>query len=290
MRKVFLPFFLISATLGLSAQEQVIPLYQGRAPGSENWNWHEKETGNTPMKMRILYNVTNPTLTVFRPDPAVANGTAVIICPGGGYYVLNIDHEGINVAKELNKKGITAFVFKYRLVQSLTDDPWKEMMNTFKDTAIRRAKTPPIIKMAQEDLIVAMKYVRSHAPEFNIDTGRIGVIGFSAGGGLSRGMAHNYTPDTRPAFAGVMYLGISPNLKVEVPPDAPPLFIAAATDDILLPAMHNIELYKLWIVAKRSAELHMYATGGHGLREAPSNTWIYRFEEWLGMLGLLKTR
>src|SRR6188474_3453805 len=94
-------------------QQKEIRLYKGPAPGSENWTWEEKKNNINAIKLMTVYNVVNPTLTVFSPDPSIANGTAVIICPGGGFHFLAIENEGNEVAKWLIKKGITAFVLKY---------------------------------------------------------------------------------------------------------------------------------------------------------------------------------
>ncbi|HET9745344.1 MAG TPA: hypothetical protein VFP97_06520, partial [Chitinophagaceae bacterium] len=115
------------------AGQKEIRLYPGAAPGSENWNWEEKETFvKAPLNANVIYNITKPSLTVFTPDSA--NGCAIIICPGGAYHVLNIENEGMKIAKELVKNGITVFIFKYRLVQSLTNDPWQEMQLSRKDS------------------------------------------------------------------------------------------------------------------------------------------------------------
>src|ERR1017187_9836210 len=129
------------------AQHKVIQLYAGTAAGSENWSWNEQETNKNPLNARIAFNVTHPTLTVFLPDSAVTDGTAVIVCPGGGLHVLMVDHDGTDVAKELNKKGIIVVLLKYRLVHSLTDDPWKEMMSGTGDSASEIA----VLKLAEKD-------------------------------------------------------------------------------------------------------------------------------------------
>jgi acetyl esterase/lipase len=264
-----------------AAQQKVIQLYNGAAPGSENWNWDERETSNTPIKLKIAYNVTRPTLTVYRPD--TSNGTAIIIFPGGGMRVLNIEHEGSNVAQALNKRGITVFVLKYRLVRSRTDDPWKEMMDNMKDTARFRGDNAAIRNLVREDAMNAMLYVRKHAADFKIDSNRVGVLGFSAGGGLAIYLSLNGPSVTRPNFAGFIYSAFGKN---EVPANAPPVFIACATDDVLASSTNSINLYNAWIAASNSAELHIYAKGGHGLRGSPeAKTWIIRFQEWLGLQG-----
>ena len=107
----FLTFLVIAFTV--NAQQKVIPLYKGISPGSENWNWTEGETYKNPLNTKIVYNVTQPTLIAYFPDPAVANGSAIIICLGGGFHVLLIDSVGTKLATELTKKGIAVFILKY---------------------------------------------------------------------------------------------------------------------------------------------------------------------------------
>ena len=126
--KLLLVFGLgLTASLPAVSQNKVIRLYDGPAPGSETWK--QKEAGNNDnfWKTRIVYNVTDPTLTVFAPASGTANGTAVVICPGGGFQALSIDSEGFDVARWLTAKGVTCFVLKYRLVESKTTDPTEEM-------------------------------------------------------------------------------------------------------------------------------------------------------------------
>lgn len=274
----------------LNAQQKEIPLYKGAAPGSENWNWQEKEFFvKVPLNAKVVYNVISPTLTVF--SPVNANGCAVIVCPGGGFRVLNFENEGINVAKKLIEKGITVFVLKYRLVQTVTEDPWQETMDAvLKQDSNSRKQTEEVREMAMHDLTTALLYVRQNAPEFNIDPKRIGVLGFSAGAVITAKLAYNFTSAARPDFAAPVYAVISTIKERIVKPDAPPLFIAAATDDSLARVSNSIDLYNDWKNARRPVELHLYTKGGHGLRGSiASQNWILRFEEWLDGLGFLKS-
>jgi acetyl esterase/lipase len=267
----------------------VIPLYPGKAPGSESWTWKEKEMYSEIWQTQVVYNVSEPTLTVYMPPPATANGTAVIIAPGGGFQALSINSEGIDVARWLNAKGVTTFVLKYRLNHTSADDPVKEMMAA--DRKKRDENNAKLIPMAIADGREAVKYVRTHAAEFGIDPKRIGLMGFSAGGTVAAGTAYTYTSESRPDFVAPVYAYTGTLKESVVPSDAPPIYLVAATDDQLGLAPHSIELYNKWIAAGKPAELHMYAKGGHGFgmrrQNLPSDTWIDRFGDWLEAEGLL---
>src|SRR2546427_8436369 len=117
-----------------------------------------------------------PTLTVFPAEPSIANGTAVVICPGGAFFALSIDSEGLDVARWLNTRGVTGFVLKYRLVECKTDDPTRELMARGKLDDI----VAPIVKLAIAGGNAAIGYVRKHAKEYGVNPDRIGILGFSA--------------------------------------------------------------------------------------------------------------
>jgi len=281
----------LSVLLGwsTSAQEKVIRLYPGAAPGSESWTHVEKESRTNLWNTRVVFNVATPTLTVFQPDPAKTVGTAVIICPGGAFFALSIDSEGNDVARWLTSRGVTAFVLKYRLVKCETDDPTREVMTKGADFAELVA---PIVKLAMADGLAAVAYVRQHAGEFGVKPDRIGIIGFSAGGTVVASVAHNYTPESRPDFAAPIYPAYDLAVRGAVPADAPPMFILAATDDQLGLAPQSIKIYNDWTAARKSAELHLYSKGGHGFgmrqQNLPSDRWIERFADWLEVQGWLK--
>jgi acetyl esterase/lipase len=281
---------LLIATLALG-QQKVIQLYDGPAPGSESWNWTEAVSENNAWGAKLVYNVSIPTLTVYSPAPDKANGTAAVICPGGAFVGLAIDHEGTNVAKWLVEKGITCFVLKYRLVRSFTTDPAKEF--TAKGSKLESdPETAAFISLAKADGLAAIQYLRKHADDFNIDPNRVGIIGFSAGGTVAASSLYNYSKETRPDFAATLYPYFPPSMHGGVPKDAPPLFIAAANDDEYAP--HSVDLYTQWHSSKLDAELHMYAKGGHGfgtrVQNFPTDKWMDRFGEWLGVQGLLKSQ
>jgi len=139
----------------LFAQKE-IPLYKGKPPGSENWNWSEKISEENDADIKLIYNVSEPTLTAYLPPSYLATGTAVIIAPGGGLHILAIDKEGTEVAKWLNSKGVAAFVLKHRLVHLETDTPIKEMSRrkTVEEDACQ------VAPLAMADGLAALKYVR----------------------------------------------------------------------------------------------------------------------------------
>ncbi len=127
MNKKIIMALLLLLAMGAKAQQKVIQLYDGVAPGSGSWAYNEKEFADNARHDTLAYNISHPTLTVYPADPSVATGTAVIVCPGGGFYILSMNKEGTDVAHWLNRKGVTVFILKYRLGQSLTDNPGKEL-------------------------------------------------------------------------------------------------------------------------------------------------------------------
>ncbi len=286
LRSLCLVAFL-AASLG--AQE-VIHLYAGAAPGSEDWNYPEKQYFSTIWNTEVVTNVTTPTLTLYKPDPALANGTSVVICPGGGFMALSIDSEGIAVAKWLAAKGVTAFVLKYRLAHT-GEDATKEFMQSFQDQKKFGEMMGKIVPLSIADGLAAVAYVRKHAADWSLAPDRVGIIGFSAGGTVTAGVGLRYTPESRPAFVAPIYAAASGMKDFPVPADAPPMFLAAATDDQLHLAPDTIQLYNQWTAAHKAAELHMYDRGGHGFgmrkQGFPSDHWIERFGEWLDARGLL---
>ena len=138
----------------------------------------------------------------------------------------------------------------------------------------------------------AIAYVRKHAAEYKISPDKIGIIGFSAGGTVTASSAFNYTADNKPDFVAPIYAFMPDSLQTNIPADAPPMFLAAASDDQLGLAPNSISLYNHWIASKHSAELHLYAKGGHGfgmrVQHIPTDTWIDRFGDWLNLEGFLK--
>lgn len=278
----------------IAEAQEVIPLYpRDKVPGSEGWNWQEAEMYSDRWQTRVVYNVAAPTLTAYLPPPATANGTAIIVCPGGAFHALSIDSEGIEVAKWLNKKGVAAFVLKYRLVKSETTDPVKELSEKMANGNRFDEDNERLIPLAINDGLEAVRHLRTNASKYKINPDRIGMIGFSAGGTVTSGVALRGRDDAKPDFVAPIYAYIPPSMRNEpIPDNAPPIFIAAASDDNLGLASHSIFLYNKWLEANRPVELHMYSRGGHGFgmrtRYLPSDSWIERFGDWLETQGLFQ--
>ena len=192
----------------LCAAQDVIPLYPGTAPGSTQENYPEKEYFSKTFNFEVVANVTRPSLTVFMPSPELRNGTAVVICPGGGFYFLGMKGEGYDVAKYLVAKGVTAFVLKYRLAHT-GEDATQEVMTLGTDNPKFQETVQKIEPLAVADGLAAVTYVRQYAAEWGVSPDRVGIIGFSAGGGLTAGVASHYAPDGRPAFVAMIYAGIA---------------------------------------------------------------------------------
>ena len=275
----------------LASAQDVVPLYQGTPPGSAPETYPEKEYFSKIWNTEVISNVTKPTLTVFKPAPEQKNGTAVVVVPGGGFLALSINSEGNDVARYLAAKGVTAFVLKYRLAHT-GEDATQEFMTLISDRQKFEEIVGKVIPLSIADGLAAVTYVRQHASEWGISPDHVGIIGFSAGGEVAAGVGFQYTPEGRPAFVAPIYPAARRFKDAAVPADAPPMFVAAATNDQLGLAPDSILLYEKWTAAHKSVELHMFAKGGHGFgmrkQNLPTDHWIDRFADWLDMLGWLK--
>jgi acetyl esterase/lipase len=272
---------------GIVTVRSEIKLYQGAAPGSEHWNWREKKNDNNRYKVMTVYNVVSPSLIVYTPDPSKANGTGIVVCPGGGFHFLAIDHEGTNPAKELVAKGNTVFVLKYRTVKINTDTPFEDMLNV-KDMKAWDDEASPVVPLAIQDGREAITCVRRNSKAFGLDANRIGIMGFSAGGLIAAATAFAYSEHNRPDFVAPVYADIPESVLGEVKHDAPALFLACTQDDEFGFAQHAIRIYNKWDAAGRSVEMHLFAKGGHGFGVGnPENTtgsWMKIFHEWLNQI------
>jgi len=290
-RKLLFLMLLLAAT-GLRAQQKVIPLYNGPAPGSEGWTWSETENDSNLYHSHTVYNISRPTLTVYPADSTYTpTGTAVIVCPGGGLQTLSIMQEGYAVVNWLQQHGITAFLLRYRLMHTIGTDPYKEMLEKMKKGTVLQEQAP-VQPLAIADARAAIAYVRAHAAEYGVSPSRVGIIGFSAGGTLSAATAYGYTAENRPDFVGAIYPYFPPAMQDNVPTDAPPLFITVASDDGgEMEAHSGLTLYNTWVKARHSAEIHIYAKGGHGFgmrdQGLPTDSWKDRFADWMDQQGLI---
>jgi len=179
-------------------------------------------------------------------------------------------------------------VLKYRVAHT-GEDASQELTALLADKPKYDAMLEHAVPLALADVVAAVGYVRQHASEWGISPDRIGMLGFSAGGYLTAEVAIHHAPEGRLAFVAVIYGGYEGDAPV--PMDAPPMFVAAATDDQIGPAPATIALYQKWTAANKSAELHMYAKGGHGFggrqQNIPTDHWIDRFVDWLQLEGFL---
>jgi acetyl esterase/lipase len=281
----------------------VLPLYSGTIPNSKPSQL--QETSVTENGGPRVATVIQPTLTVFLPPRDKANGTSVIICPGGGYARLAIGHEGYDVAKRLNEMGVAAFVLKYRLPNDQTQP----------DKSIA-----PLLDAQQ-----ALRLVREQAPKYGLNPERIGLMGFSAGGHLaSTAGTHFAKPvgdnpgatSVRPAFLILMYPVISfsdslmhkgsrDNLlgqtaapdqiklysnELQVSAQTPPTFLVHAEDDKTVPVQNSIVFYQALRRHNVPAEMHLYPQGGHGFgmnNKTTKDQWTERLQNWMDANGWL---
>ncbi len=292
MKLRFLRFIWVLGLLAAGGRAQdVIPLYPGTAPGSVEMGYPEKEYFSKTWNTEVVSNVTKPTLTLYKPAGVTSNGSAIVICPGGGFMALSITSEGVDVAKWLAARGVTAFVLRYRLAHT-GDDATQEFTATLGDKKKFEEIVSKVVPLSIGDGLAAMAYVRKHASDWGVSAERVGIIGFSAGGTVATAVGLHYTPEGRPAFVAPIYPAVLALKNDPVPADAPPMFLAAASDDQLGLAPDSIGLYDKWTAAHKPAEIHMYAKGGHGFgmrrQGLPSDRWIDRFGDWLQSQGWLQ--
>ena len=257
---------LLLAVCQIQAAPQEIVLRPDLPAGEE---WYTPPATNEHVKSpteKWVRKVTRPVMEVY--PAAKPNGVAVVVAPGGGFSILAIEHEGRDVARWLNERGVSAFVLRYRVgLES------REVSQ----------------KAAIEDGLLALKTVRERAGEWKLDPTRIGVMGFSAGGYLTVGAATQYTKESRPDFAISIY-AVAPE-GYQVPADAPPLFIAVAYDDNPRMTTTATGLMDNWKKAKQPAELHVFRDGGHGFgmnkKGKSCDIWTDLLARWMTELGLI---
>ncbi len=268
-------------------EPNAIPLNTGGVEGQTAQETWYKQWGDP-----FVRNVSRATLTPFLPSPDKANGAAVIVAPGGGFRILSMGNEGWEVAQALNERGVAAFVLKYRLLPTAPD--WEEFNKGNPLTAPSPGAAggaPPRspVALPLEDATAAFRLVRARAKEWKIDPDRIGMMGFSAGAGTTMA-ATLQSSENKPAFIAPIY---GAQRAVEVPADAPPMFVALAADDPLF-GNNEYGLITAWKKAGRPVEFHLYQNGGHGfgLGNPPktSTGWFPQFMLWLESNGMLKAR
>jgi acetyl esterase/lipase len=246
----------------------------------------EQDFGSSDEPM--VRNVTQASVDVYLPDPATAKGGAMLVCPGGAFYFLTMQNEGIKIAHWLNARGTAAFVLHYRLRPTPRWAPAFYLKMLFVLPSLLSGKSTKSIEPdalpAVADGEQAMRYIRSHSADWHLDPQRIGVTGFSAGGMVAVGTALTRDAQARPDFAAALYSG--PLEVKQVPADAPPLFAAAAADDPLT-AIGTQPIAAAWTAGSAPVELHIYKTGGHGFKPgSDSDRWKNDFGAWLAARGL----
>ncbi len=302
MRRILLIAFSFAAALACrwacAAEPVVLDLWPGKPPGDQPVRGPEKNFLSKSSRYGtnfLITNVTKPTIAVFLPPKENNTGTAMVICPGGGYWNLFWEKEGTQVAAWLNANGMAGIVLKYRVPRPPNvPEP---------DTPIG-----PLM-----DAERAISLVRSRAAEWGINPGRIGIVGFSAGGHLAMAAATGfgkraYEPidavdrvSCRPDFAVPCYSGYLKAYKEDViwpglhiPSDTPPVFLVHATDDSTSPSENSVIMYLALKRAGVPVELHVYATGEHDFGVVPNGnlptSWPGLCINWLRSFGLLTKR
>jgi acetyl esterase/lipase len=280
----------------MAEQPLVVPVWPGKTVGDFGTfgEEHFRSPDDAPTRdAKWLTTVTRPTLTVYRPPKERDTGVSMIICPGGGYWNLAWDLEGTEVAEWLNSAGMTGIVLKYRVPR-------------------RPGQPEPLpAPLPLLDVQRAISLVRSHAGEWHLDPNRIGIVGFSAGGHLAVAAATEFDRrayerldavddlSCRPDFAVSVYPGylitkesgvLAPYLRI--PKGTPPVMLVHAGDDTVSDAEHSVVMYQALKRAGIPAELHVFASGGHGFgvrkSDRPCSTWTDRCVAWLKSQGMLK--
>lgn len=231
-------------------------------------------------------NISKATLTPFIADPKIATGVSVIVAPGGGFKWLSMGNEGWEVAEALNAQGINAFVLKYRLQPTAeTLEGFEREMNArFTETQEnslkeKRKKSRRDLSNQLEDVAAAYTMINKRAKEWNVEKDKVGMIGFSAGAGLTLAAVLE-AKEINLAFVGLIYGMMEP---VDLPANAPPMFAVIAADDFLFHGQFG--LIESWYKAKIPVEFHLYQNGGHGFGlgnpDKTSNQWFNAFIKWL---------
>jgi acetyl esterase/lipase len=260
-----------------------IPLYDG--PPSDGRSGAPRETWAQGPNGREVRNVTAPVLVPVLPAAGKANGTAVIVAPGGGFLGLSIDNEGFEVARRLADQGVSAFVLKYRLFPT-TADPVRFAAEL--ERIISNHEPVRVNQASLDDGKRAVQLVRQRAASWGIRPDRIGLMGFSAGAIVTLRASIDAGAAGRPDFAGIIYGPVTAEI---VPGGAPPAFIVLAANDDLF-AHGDYGLIGAWQKAGAAVEFHLYGEGDHGFgmrkQGKTSDLWFDQFLAWMRMRGLLR--
>lgn len=295
--KIILSVCIIMPLQSYLYAQQIIPLYTGSIPNSINYNMQEITLSDKGGRMEGYRNISKPTLAVYLPDKKRSNGSAVIICPGGGYYAEVNQKEGINIASAFIKHGVAAFILKYRLPS---------------DSIMKDKSIGPL-----QDAQQAIKLVRQHAAEWNIDTSKVGIMGFSAGGHLASTAGTHFDSsfisnkehiNLRPDFMILVYpvismtnklahmgsrdnlLGTNPSIEkinffsgeLQVTDKTPPTWLTQAGDDKVVDVDNSIVFYEALRHHNVPAEMHLYPKGDHGfVLKLPTEEWMQPLFEWM---------
>ena len=294
MTKLPLAFVLLLAFAPAPADQDpgkplMIDLWPGKPPGDPAEGIEEK-FGQGDKGIKRVDSTARPNIAVYRPAKDKDTGATIVVCPGGGYRMLAFEHEGTQVAEWLPSIGVTAVLLKYRVPQRPGDGE---------------------NKLPLQDAQRALSITRSKAAEWGIDPARIGIMGFSAGGHLAANASTNYDrrayepidaadqAGCRPDFAVLVYPGgvldrqdkDKLSAQMRITKDTPASLLVVATDD-KGSAPGTLKLFQGLRDAGVSAELHVYASGGHGFGMRKSDQswggWTLRCEEWMRSRGLLK--
>ncbi|MDR0832997.1 MAG: alpha/beta hydrolase [Candidatus Symbiothrix sp.] len=282
MKKTVFAMALLSLSINLMAQPITLPLWENGAPNDNGLTGEEQQ-----MENGRVGNITQPTITVY--PAAKPNGKAIIACPGGGYVRLAMNHEGHDMAPWLNQQGITLIVLKYRMPNGHPEVPLS-------------------------DAEQAIRIVRQHAEEWQIDKNKVGIMGASAGGHLASTLATHYSGiETRPDFQILLYpvitmggathsgsynflLGKDPSKELidqysndlQVTENTPPAFITLSSDDKTVPPANSIGYYLALCKQHVPVALHAYPSGGHGWGFGDNflykRQWTEELEKWLRLI------
>lgn len=304
MKKIVISILFTICIMQNMEAQKTIPLYEDNVPNSKPYNtkerWEPQDNGDT-----LVGLISQPTISVFLPEKQKANGTAVIICPGGGYWINSIVKEGFAVARQFNEYGVAAFVLKYRIPN---------------DSSMIDKSIAPL-----QDAQRAIQLVRMHAADWNVDEKKVGIMGFSAGGHVASTAAthfqHSYIANNskmnlRPDFAILIYpvisfqdsighigsrdqlIGKKPlkelldsfSNELQVTAATPPTFLVHAGDDNAVPVMNSIAYYGALLKYKIPVEMHLYKSGGHGFgmkNPTTNDLWMESCRNWMQSMGLI---